>query len=178
MRDRVLPASTRADLLVGVGVFLLVAVPLTYWFGGWVFPDRECVDSGSDCDFNRSGGFVTGFAALLLTAAAAVAWDRARERRDREYRDRFGVSPQAEVAPWYARYSFYLIVAVGTAVVSFAIGGAHFEGVYCSSPDFDGECDLGPVEGIAWGFTAIVLTAAAAIAYEIVLIRRRWRRRR
>jgi hypothetical protein len=67
----------------------------------------------------------------------------------------------------------YLGAAVLISITAFFVGTAHFDRTNCSGPDFDGECDLAPLEGLMWAAAAIVLVIVTAVVLEVVRLRRR-----
>lgn len=77
--------------------------------------------------------------------------------------------------PAIARGTAYVVVLVALPVVAFAMGAAHFEAVNCSSPDFDGECDVAAIEGLVWSVVSLVGAGVVVLIIELRLAKRRLR---
>ncbi|HEU4810932.1 MAG TPA: hypothetical protein VFT00_02205 [Nocardioides sp.] len=73
----------------------------------------------------------------------------------------------------WVRSLIYLGAVVVGAIVAFPLGVQNFERRECSAPDFDGECDVAGLEGLAWSVAAIVVVLVAIVIAEIALRRRR-----
>ena len=80
--------------------------------------------------------------------------------------------PTVTISGW-TRFLIYLAVSLVVVFAAFFLGTGHFETTQCSGPDFGGECDVAPLEGLLWAAAAIVLMLVAVIALEVVRIRRR-----
>jgi hypothetical protein len=64
------------------------------------------------------------------------------------------------------RASFYVLAISFAASASFEAGRAHFHKVNCSAPNWEGECDLAPIEGEVWAAVAFGLLTLALLAVE------------
>ncbi len=158
-----IPPSTRGDRMLTLAVFGVGAVIVAYGFGATMMPTQGCVDSTADCESRPGLGILWALGAALVVVAIGWGWERLRPAR-----------ATGRVGPWYARFFGYLVWLVVIAIVAFAAGGARYEASYCGSGD---ECDLGALEGLVWAFGAVLLSGFAIAAYEMQLIRRRYRGR-
>lgn len=99
-------------------------------------------------------------AALVLVALALLLPGRGRSDGRR----------RVSTGTWAVAWVLGLAVVVP---VAFAVGVAHFEATQCSGVGFDGECDLGGLEGLLWAAGALVLGAVAWVADGVRRSRRR-----
>lgn len=56
-------------------------------------------------------------------------------------------------------------------VVAFQLGVERFHRANCSAPGFDGECDLGVLEGLVWAVATVL--AYCALTLVVAWLRRR-----
>lgn len=72
----------------------------------------------------------------------------------------------------YLRGVSYLAATMLFAFVAFWAGVSYYDRTECAG-DFDGECDLGILEGFVWAAVALVVALSVIVTWEIVRRRRR-----
>lgn len=160
--------SERWDLPAGALAGLLTIVALVVGVSGDVRERRttgwamatiatcvlavDAVTPGFRLVWGESEGEGAMLQAVLVLAALALLLP-GRGRSDGHRRVATGT--------WAVAWVLGLAVVVP---VAFALGTAHFEATQCSGVGFDGECDLGGVEGILWAAGALVLGSMAWVA--------------
>lgn len=73
-----------------------------------------------------------------------------------------------------------LLWVAGLAVlpfVAFQLGVARFQQANCSAPDFDGECDLSLVHGMAWAIGTLLVYCLVTLVVAYTRASRGSRRR-
>lgn len=71
------------------------------------------------------------------------------------------------------RLIVYVELLVVLPITGFSAGVAAYDRRYCSAPDFDGECDVAVLEGLAYAVTSLVVLAIVVLTAEITLERQR-----
>ena len=78
----------------------------------------------------------------------------------------------------WARASLYVCALAVGMFIAFVIGVTHFEATQCGGPDFGGECDIAPLEGLLWSAGTLLLGVIIIIVTEVSLAARRRAARR
>lgn len=71
------------------------------------------------------------------------------------------------------RLIVYAELLVVLPITGFSAGVAAYDRRYCSAPDFDGECDVAVLEGLAYALISLVVLAIVVLTAEITLGRQR-----